>query len=326
MRAVVRAAALGQLRGADLDLTPGRYVVLSSEPQPLHSLVALLAGREPPRNGRVLLDGISPVSCPATRRQVAALFHEEALPPARTLLAGAGKALAAGGAPESSAARVLADAGLAQLASLPPASVGQPELRSVALALALAHDSAELVVLHEPLATLVSATFVLEALDRHTARGAIVLCSTTSPADATVLGGHWLCMELGRLRATQDAAPRLGAGPWQQVLVETSDARALSRLLQESPHGLSTELSASPRALKVTGPALDVTVQELIALARKHDLEIRRIEAAVPPVEALLAARAGFARGAYEAARATALVAASAAYPLPQRIEDPRTP
>jgi hypothetical protein len=57
----------------------------------------------------------------------------------------------------------------------------------------------------------------------------------------------------------------------------------------------------------VTGPALDVTVREVVALARRHGLEIQRIEAAVPPVEALLAARAGFARGAYEASRNSAL-------------------
>ena len=72
----------------------------------------------------------------------------------------------------------------------------------------------------------------------------------------------------------------------------------------DSAHGLATEVGAAPDSLKITGPALDVTVQELISVARQHDLEIRRIEAAVPPVEALLAARAGFARGAYEASRA----------------------
>jgi hypothetical protein len=101
--------------------------------------------------------------------------------------------------------------------------------------------------------------------------------------------------------------PRLGAGPWQQVLVETDDARALSQLLHDSPNGLSTELGLAPQLLKVTGPSLDVTVQELIALARKHGVEIRRIEATTPPVDTLMAARAGFARGAYEASRAAAL-------------------
>src|SRR4051812_23234411 len=78
MRAELHAAALGQLRGADLELTPGRYVVLASEREPLWSLVALLAGREPPRTGRALLDGVPAFGSPATRRKLAALFHDEA--------------------------------------------------------------------------------------------------------------------------------------------------------------------------------------------------------------------------------------------------------
>ncbi len=307
MRAQLRAAALGQLRGAELTLTPGRYVVLSSEREPLCSLVAVVTGREPPRRGQVWLDGIAPSAWPATRRKIAALFDEEALPPAKTVQDGVAQVLAARGtgpAAPNAAAQILAEAGLAELAGLVPSGLGQREARSIALALALAHDAAELVVLHEPLTTLVPAAFVLTRLAAHTLRGAIVLTTTTSAADATLLGGRWLCVELGRLREGVNTAARLGAGPWQQVVVESKDARALAQLLLDSPHGLSTELGAASDSLKVIGPALDVTVQELIAVARQHDLEIRRIEAAVPPVEALLAARAGFARGAYEASRA----------------------
>jgi ABC-type transport system involved in cytochrome c biogenesis ATPase subunit len=307
MRAQLRAAALGKLRGAELTLAPGRYVVLSSEREPLLDLASVLAGREPPRSGRVLLDGVSPCASPQTRQRIAALFSDEALPPAKTVRRSVSQALAARGAAESAAELVLADAGLSRLSDLALSALGPRETRSVALALALAHDAAELFVLHEPLATLVPAAVVLARLDQHTTRGAVVLTTTTSAADASVLGGQWLCVELGRLRAWAGATPRLGAGPWQQVLVETSDARALSQLLHDSPHGLTTELGASANSLKVTGPALDITVQELIALSRAHQLELRRIEAAVPPVEALLAARAGFARGAYEAARAAAL-------------------
>jgi len=315
MRAQLRGAALGQLRGADLDLDPGRYVVLSSEREPLLDLVTLLTGREPPRHGLALLDGASPAARPQARRKIAALFGEEALPPGKTVQSSVGKALTARGGPAAAAADILANAGLARLADLSPSALGPRETRSVALALALGHETAELIVLHEPLATLVPAAVVLARLDQHTARGTLVLTTTTSAADATALGGRWLCIELGRLRVLPGPTPRLGAGPWQQVLVETNDARALSRLLQASPHGLSTELGATPNSLKVMGPALDVTVQELIALARQHDLELYRIEAAVPPVEALLAARAGFARGAYEAARSAALSPAAAPPP-----------
>jgi hypothetical protein len=103
--------------------------------------------------------------------------------------------------------------------------------------------------------------YVLEALDRHVGRGAIVLCTTTSTADAMLLGGQWLCVELGRVRADGAQPARLGFGPWQQLLVEASDAQSLALLLHASPHGLATELGGEPTQLKVTGPALDVTVR-----------------------------------------------------------------
>jgi hypothetical protein len=272
----------------------------------------------------VLLDGRAPAASPEARRRVAALLGEEALPPAKTVQQSLAKALAAQAKSEATATALLANAGLSQLADLALNRLGPRETRSVALALALAHDTAELFALHEPLTTLLPAAFVLDQLDRHTARGAVVLSSTTSTADANALGGQWLCVELGRLRAVARSTPRLGAGPWQQVLVETSDARALSQLLLDSPHGLSTELLA-PDSLKVTGSALDVTVQQLLELARQHGLELRRIEAAVPPVEALLAARAGFARAAYEASRTAALGVTpnTQPAPLPPRPEAP---
>ncbi len=314
MRAVLQQAALGALRGADLDLAPGRYVVLSSEREPLADLVSVLAGVQPPSRGNLALDGVPPSVSPALRRKLAALLPEEALPPAKTVEQSVGKALFARGANGKEAGSVLEEAGLSRFAALRPETLGARETRSVALALALAHGAAELLALHEPLATLLPAAHVLTRLDEHTARGALVLATTTSPADATLLGGAWLCVELGRVRATSGPAPRLGVGPWQQVSVETRDARALAQLLHESPLGLSSELGASAEGLKITGPALDVTVREVIALARAHRIEIGRIEAAIPPVEALMAARAGFARGAYEASRVAAH-AALAPYP-----------
>lgn len=313
--ALFRAAALGQLRAADLQLSAGRYVVLSNEREPLRDLVALAAGRLPPGSGLVLLDGAAPALAPQARRGIAALFEDEALPPAASVEAAVGRALTARGDQAEQAGRVLQDSGLAHLASHAPRALGARETRSVALAIALAHETARFFVLHEPLTTLLSSARVLDTLDRHTARGAIVLCTTSSTADANMLGGSWLCVELGRLRATPELKPRLGHGPWQQLVVEATDARALSLLLHDSSLGLTTELSAQASQLKVSGPTLDDTVRELIGIARRHGVEITRIEPALPPVEALMAARAGFARGAYEASRVAAHDAARPAPP-----------
>jgi hypothetical protein len=233
------------------------------------------------------------------------LFADEALPPARSVADSVERALAARGTAAGGASRLLEASGLAHLAGHAPRALGPRETRSVALALALAHETAQLFALHEPLTTLVPSSFVLAELDRHTARGAIVVTATSSSADANVLGGAWLCLELGRLRATPGPSPRLGAGPWQQLVVDTADARALAAALHESPLGLTTE-QASATQLKVSGTTLDETVREIARLAREHGVELTRIEPTLPPVEALMAARAGFARGAYEASRLAA--------------------
>lgn len=301
---LLQGARLGALRSVDLQLSPGPYVVLSNEAESLEALVALAAGRDAPHAGRVLLDGAAPAVTPAARRRIAALFEDEALPPGRTVQESVARALAARGEVAARAGRVLEDAGLARLAQQAPRSLAARELRSVALALALAHETATLLALHEPLTTLIAKAHVLALLEGHTARGAIVLATTTSSADANLLGGSWLCVELGRLHAT--ATPRLGRGPWQQVLVEAADTRALSLLLHDSTLGLTTELSGPGALLKVSGPSLDDTVREIVTLARTHGIELTRIEPALPPVEALMAARAGLARGAYEASRVAA--------------------
>lgn len=305
MQLELRNAAFGQLRGAIATLEPGLYALLSNEAAALADLIALVCGRVRPRTGQVLLGGSAPFGDARSRRRLAALFADEVLPPATSVRDAVAKALAARGAAPEEAERLLERAGLFALIAQSPAMLDQRELRSVALALALAHDGAELLALYEPLATLLAPSFVHAEMMRHLTRGALVLYATTSPADASTLGGHLFTVELGRLQP--DAiTPRLGVGPWQRVLVEASDARALARLLHDADSTLSTELGRAEGVLVVTGPALDVTVAAVIAAARKSNIELVRIEPAVPPVEALMAARAGFARGAYEAARMAA--------------------
>jgi hypothetical protein len=218
-------------------------------------------------------------------------------------------ALGARGDDASSAAALLRAANLDQLATARPGKLTLREMRSVALALALAHERAELFALHEPLTTLLPAPFVIDALDRHTLRGALVLTTTTSPADAAMLGGSWLSVELGRLQSWNPQGVRLGPGAWQEVLIESPDAPLLMQLLHESATDLAVESDGNQNAIKVKGAALDDTVRRILELARERNFEISRIEAAAPPVETLLAARAGFARAAYEASRRAAFAA-----------------
>lgn len=283
------AAALGELRYVDLELAPGRYVALSTDREALGDLTSLLTGERAPRRGRVLLDGAPPAQSPALRRQTAALLARETLPPASTTLAAVSLALSARGEAPSRAPEILESYGLASLAG--SSRLTWQETRSVALALALAHESAKLLALFEPLTTTLARDWVLEKLDQHTERGAIVVCSTTNVSDALQLGGAFLNVELGQLRGVARTAPRLGAGPWQQVLVESPNAPALAQLLSGSPLGLVAKLEPGDGSFKLTGPALDVTVREALRLARESSFEITRIEPAVPSTEILLGAR-----------------------------------
>jgi ABC-type taurine transport system ATPase subunit len=309
---LLQRAALGALRSADLQLEPGRYVVLATESEALQALIAILGGRDAPSSGRALLDSTAPSASPKARRAIAALFADEVLAPAPSVAGSVSLALQARGQAGLNATQLLGAAGLSDLAGLAPAALDHRATRGVALALALAHEQCSLLALHEPLATSLEAAHVLRELDRHTARGAIVLTTTTSSADALLLGGSWLSLELGRVRSDPAATPRLGEGPFQRVLVETADANALAQALRSSPLPLTLSAS-SPHQLEILGPALDVTVREVIALGRERGIAVTRVTATVAPVEALMAARAGFARGVYEAARA----AAHGAPPMP---------
>ena len=151
-------------------------------------------------------------------------------------------------------------------------------------------------------------------------RRAAPSCSrtTTSPADATTLGGSGCASSSGGCAPPGHSA-RLGAGPWQQVLVETRTrgrSRALAARVPARPVDRAGRLAG---ALKVRGSRARRHGARADSLARKHGHRAHRIEAAVPPVEALLAARAGFARGAYEAARLAASRPARPPAPLPHR-------
>jgi ABC-type taurine transport system ATPase subunit len=100
------------------------------------------------------------------------------------------------------------------------------ERRSLGLALALAHESARLLVLYEPLGTSSVATSSVHAeLERATAGGATVLVLTTSVESALAFGGPSVWLERGVLRGAPlaalpeaVAAPAMAARPDNQIV------------------------------------------------------------------------------------------------------------
>jgi ABC-type sulfate/molybdate transport systems ATPase subunit len=302
------------LRRADLQMEPGMNVVVSAERDALSSLLAVASGAEAPRVGRVEFGALAPVDSPAARRQIATLLAQEELPEAASVLESIGQVLSARGSARTPA-QVLAAHGLEPLGTLPTRALAPRELRAVALALALTHDAAELLLLDEPFATPIAGPSVSRALEAHLQRGALVLAVSASPADALRLGGRFFALELGVLSRFADGPKaELGEGPWRELVVRASDARALAAAVLEARASSSAPLSlelGSDGSLRVRGAPLDVAVHAVISAARAREIEIERLHTGAPPLEALLAARAGLARGAYEAARAAALGAST---------------
>jgi ABC-type multidrug transport system ATPase subunit len=303
----LRGASSGELRRADLALGAGRFVVLSTEVPALGSLANVVIGQRAPRSGQVTFRGREPARSPALRARMATLLDVEELAPARTVVESVGAMLAARGEAPTQARHLLAEYELDALALAAPELLSQRERRSIALALALSHPNAELCVLFEPLSTQLARASVLSLLDQRVSKGALVINLTSSSADAAQLGGGLLLLELGRVAMLGPGnSPPLGGLQQSELIVEASDLRELARALHESPLALGLELTQGARSLRVRGAALDAAAREVMAAARSGSIEITRLEPCMPAVEALLAARAGSARGAYEAARAHA--------------------
>jgi len=183
-------------------------VVTGDDAGALAMLVAVASGAVAPQRGQVLLGGLPLVTTPVARGRVASLLATERLPAARSVeravlavLAARGEAKVArrdGGA----ARRVLAPCGLERWSSRRPEELERDEQRSLALALALSHEHADLLVLYEPLATSsLDEAWVRAGVAQALGRGAVVILVTANLPTAEVLGGPHCTVERGVLRS-----------------------------------------------------------------------------------------------------------------------------
>jgi ABC-type thiamine transport system ATPase subunit len=203
------AVAHGPLRAAAGSFAPACTVLTGDDAGALAAFVAVASGAVSPRRGRVLLDGAPLAALPAARRCVASLLAVEALPVARTVAEAVERVLVARG-DERRALDVLAAGGLDVWSRRVPAELDHDERRSLALALAVAHESASVVVLFEPFATSASAALDVEAaLTRATARGAIVVLATASLRGAARFGGPHCWLTAGVLTSVEPMAAPL---------------------------------------------------------------------------------------------------------------------
>lgn len=195
----------GTLRSASGSFEPACTVATGDDAGALATLARVASGVAPAR-GSVLLDGRPLATSAPVRRRVASALAQEALPPARDLGHAVGRVLAARGDARSSAS-VLEPFGLAGWSRKQPDALDRDELRSVALALALAHENADLVVLYEPLSTSsLDASLVRERIAEAVAREAIVLVATASLILAQSFGGPHVAVVGGVLQPAASAA------------------------------------------------------------------------------------------------------------------------
>jgi ABC-type thiamine transport system ATPase subunit len=292
------AVSHGELRAVSAAFDAKRQVVLGAESDGTNTLLTLAAGFARPARGRVLLNGVAPSESAAIRRQVASLFAEEALPPARTVSGALELALRARGDARS-AHSVLDAAGLAPFAARRPSSLTPRDTRAVALAFALSHPRPALIALHEPLALVgvLSETFIVRSLARFDA--AIVLCSASRLEDAARLGRIVAALERGQWLGAEHASPKLAN---VTLRVRTPEPRRLAARLSEAPDITAVEW-AGGQVLFVRGTELEKVAHSVVANARAEAIRIDALKQAAPALEELAAARAGLAQAAFECAR-----------------------
>jgi ABC-type multidrug transport system ATPase subunit len=191
----MKADRLGPLQWT---LDGGVHAVLGEPADGGAELLALAAGVLRPRRGRVLVDGLQPYRNPALRARIGSLLASERLTGSVTVAEHLARVLGAraGG---GDAMSVLAPFHLEHWASRGVETLSPAETRTLALGLALVHNGARLLVLHEPLLAGLPPDQVIRTIEERARAGVLVLSSTSSFRDATLLSAHVRVLDRGRL-------------------------------------------------------------------------------------------------------------------------------
>jgi ABC-2 type transport system ATP-binding protein len=317
----------GALADASLELGPGLAVVLGAESLGTLDLVDLVVGDAAPRSGRVRIAGRDPRRSPESRRAMASLVAHEELFPARTVLDAVTLALRACGS-ALPASEALERCGLGGWSKSDPRALSAAERRSVAACVAFTREKPVLAILHEPLARLpgIADGVVVSSIERWIGGGALVLCTTSSPAAAYELGGGVWFLDRGQLvRVIDGTLPfEFAPGSVTTLLVRTNQPRELARALSAQPSVTSVTWNdvSQPYEICVQGGDAAEVALVLCRTAAAQRISITAILPALPDLAMTQAATAGYLRGAYDAAYRAAL---QPPQPPPFRLPQPET-
>ncbi len=209
---------LGQemyLQGIDLELAPGsRNVVLGRTLAGKTTLLRIMAGLDRPTRGRIVVDGRDVTGMSVRKRNVAMVYQQFINYPSLTVYQNIASPLKLGGMDRGTIDRRVRD--IAAILSLTeflqrlPSELSGGQQQRTAIARALVKD-AQLLLLDEPLVNLdykLRETLREELQEIFRQREAIVVYTTTEPAEALMLGGDIVVMDEGRILQT---------GPTSQV-------------------------------------------------------------------------------------------------------------
>jgi glycerol transport system ATP-binding protein len=203
------------LEGIDLELTPGsRNVLLGRTLAGKTTLLRIMAGLDRPTNGKVIVDDQDVTGTTVRKRNVAMVYQQFINYPSLTVFNNIASPLRlAAMAPNEIDRRVREIAkvlSLTQFLDRLPAELSGGQQQRTAIARALVKD-AQLLLLDEPLVNLdykLRETLREELQEIFKQREAIVVYTTTEPAEALMLGGNVVVVDEGRILQT---------GPTSQV-------------------------------------------------------------------------------------------------------------
>ncbi|MBI5897568.1 MAG: ABC transporter ATP-binding protein [Desulfobacterales bacterium] len=203
------------LKDIGLELAPGsRHVILGRTLAGKTSLLRILAGLDRPTAGRIFVDGRDVTGVGVRKRSVAMVYQQFINYPSLTVYANIASPLKlAGMAKAEIDRRVRETAAMLHIDPLLdrlPAELSGGQQQRTAIARALVKES-QLLLLDEPLVNLdykLREELRVELQQIFQQRSAVVVYTTTEPAEALMLGGNIVVMDQGRI---------LQAGPTPEV-------------------------------------------------------------------------------------------------------------
>lgn len=211
------------LKEIELELAPGsRHVILGRTLAGKTSLLRIMAGLDKPSRGRILVDGKNVTGRSVRKRSVAMVYQQFINYPSLTVYDNIASPLKLAGLSKSEIdGRVRRTAEMLHIEDLldrMPAELSGGQQQRTAIARALVKET-QLLLLDEPLVNLdykLREELRVELQQIFEQRDAIVVYTTTEPAEALMLGGNIVIMHEGRI---------LQAGPTTEVFRHPALAR-----------------------------------------------------------------------------------------------------